>query len=240
MKILKIIAALFMLLVLVACSKPDPLVEAKKNGFSSIAEMNEMKFLGHSTKMGYLLSILPSSGCSSIEELEHALSETGGSCDYWRKYVHTSTPLKGFKGKSIFLSNTKILNLISGGDSLDGLALNVSHCAVINYFAYQSYSNGTLLDNEGGIDEEAIVGTKNNYLFSKTFFQSLNSNVDFEETGQYFYRTILDNIQDIKNTQGDQNAVKAALKIVKQGSVICAQYLISDSVKSLLSESSSK
>lgn len=65
------------------CTKPED--KAAALGFDSVEQMEEVKKLGFNTMDEYLGSLLPKSGCSNVDELKHAMQETGSDCNYLKK-----------------------------------------------------------------------------------------------------------------------------------------------------------
>lgn len=70
-------------IMLPGCTKPED--KAKKLGFNSVEQMNYVKKLGFNSMTEYEKSVLPGSGCATIEEVEHAMSEVGGDCNLLKK-----------------------------------------------------------------------------------------------------------------------------------------------------------
>lgn len=74
---------LIVFIILAGCSKPED--KAAALGFDSVEHMEEVKKLGFSSMNDYLTSLLPDSGCANTEELQYALQESGGDCNYLKK-----------------------------------------------------------------------------------------------------------------------------------------------------------
>lgn len=79
----KLFLVFLLSLSIMGCSKPED--KAAALGFDSVEQMEEVKKLGFNSMNEYLSSLLPKSGCSNIEELKHAMQETGGDCNYLKK-----------------------------------------------------------------------------------------------------------------------------------------------------------
>jgi hypothetical protein len=155
MEILKKIGFFICCLMLAACSKPDLLDEAKKNGFKNVEEMKAIRAAGHSTKSGYLISLMPGSGCSSIEELERAINETGEDCNHSQGYRDDvkkdidsgRNPIIVTKGREYVknwkqFENYMYIQSTKDGLRIHGMVLNRGRC---NYLTVPSYPGNYLI-----------------------------------------------------------------------------------------------
>jgi hypothetical protein len=185
MEILKKIGFFICCLMLAACSKPDPLAEAKKNGFSSVAEMNEIKSLGHSTKKGYLVSKLPGSGCTSIEELEHTLDEIGGDCNDLKKYRYASKPMVGFSDAA-----KKAFELIGNNPIfLNHIVNNINHMRITACAAVGAYMSVAIIENPKIFDANQVKQHAINLAVTTLAYENLKAqgNADRQIFENYIY-----------------------------------------------------
>jgi hypothetical protein len=152
---------LIIIIALMGCSSPDE--DAVKKGFSSHKEMIEINKLGFSEKKDYLISLLPGSGCSNIEELEHALSEVGGNC---KQLI--AQRLKEEQEREVTMAKVKSLGFDSEGEMLDAQKEGIVDGGV--WRKQQAIKKNQIKHKNAGLLEKALlfyVSSRDDFMFHK-------------------------------------------------------------------------
>ena len=79
MRTSKLLILIVFFFTLTACGNPED--EAKKLGFTDVAEMKALQAKGFKNRKDYVENLLKDSGCDTEDELNHAMSEVNGNCN---------------------------------------------------------------------------------------------------------------------------------------------------------------
>jgi len=227
----KLFLVFLLSLPIIGCSKPED--KAAALGFDSVEQMEEVKKLGFNSMNDYLTSLLAGSGCANTEELKHAMQETGSDCNYLKKLRKEQEVDHDFP-KINLVGGYKVSVILNGDQNIKLISENMTRCAAVVYFGYESIKNGTILPIEGASLEDLMQDQLDNFSNIEDLVKKINPDLNFKEIGQLLYSEFIDVLGEIKENEGEVKAAEAALLISKEGNRLCSTYGLSPRVQDVL------